>query len=104
MNLRIALIIPIAFCFSACATKRFGPDELHVVGVYEGGLPAGADDRPWWARCGDLSPERCHSVHAGQHAERTVTIGVGRIRNPVVLVLTSYEPELWVLHVVPGTK
>ena len=51
--------------------------EVHVVGVYEGAYPPGVRHR------------------AGFHPNGAVTVKVGGVKKPVVLVLTSYEPVVW---------
>ncbi len=53
------------------------PPEVHVVGVYEGTYPPGVQHR------------------AGFHPDGTVTIKVGEVQKPIILVLTSYEPVVW---------
>ena len=51
--------------------------EVHVVGVYEGTYPPGVQHM------------------AGFHPRGAVTVKVGDVKKPVILVLTSYEPVAW---------
>jgi hypothetical protein len=61
------------------------PAMVHVVGVYEG---------TYWnkARFGFRLPQ-----------QGTVTVKVGDVKGPVILVLTSYEPVLWQVEAPRGT-
>lgn len=56
--------------------KEFEP-EVHVIGVYEGTYPPGIGHGP------------------GFHPKGAVTVKVGDVQRPVILVLTSYEPVVW---------
>jgi hypothetical protein len=74
--------------------------ELHIVGAYEGALPNGQKEQPWWAKCGaDTSNPTamiaCHQQYAGQHTEKTITVTVSRSSTPKVLALLAYEPVKW---------
>jgi hypothetical protein len=51
--------------------------EVRVIGVYEGTYPPGVRHR------------------AGFHPNGAVTVKVGEVKTPVILVLTSYEPVVW---------
>jgi hypothetical protein len=81
--------------------------ELHVIGVYEGALPNGQNEPPWWARCladkgvpisNPPNPQiasDCHSKYASQRTEKTITITVTRPSVPIVLVLMASDPVKW---------
>ncbi len=74
--------------------------ELHAVGVYQGALPNGQQEQPWWAKCGaDKSNQQamiaCHQKYAGQHIEKTITVTVSSSSVPMILALMAYEPVKW---------
>jgi len=74
--------------------------ELHVIGVYEGALPNGQTEQPWWAKCTNTVDNKpsmieCHSKYAGQHTEKTITVTVSKSSAPMVLALMAYEPVKW---------
>jgi hypothetical protein len=87
---------------------------LHVIGVYQGALPASADKRPWWAQCqaakraaGDNAPIKPNECTAFQHQvreHRTVTVNVSDDASPIVLGLMAYEPVTWKIEVAPGVN
>lgn len=58
--------------------------EVRVVGVYEGAYPPGVG----------------HG--GGVHPTGTVTLKVGPVKKPVVLVLTAYEPVVWKIDAAKG--
>src|SRR4051812_45065955 len=58
--------------------------EVHVIGVYEGAYPAGV-----WHRF-------------GFHPNGRITVKVGEVKTPIVLVLTSYEPVVWKVEAPKG--
>ncbi|MDD2463356.1 MAG: hypothetical protein PHI97_05110 [Desulfobulbus sp.] len=73
--------------------------ELHIIGVYEGAPPAGAENKPWWANCTDqegqiIDKAACHRKYASQRVPREVTVYIHH-QTPVVLALMSYEPVIW---------
>lgn len=85
---------------------------LHVIGVYQGALPEGADKRAWWAQCqamkeangnsAPLSPAECQPfLHAGRE-QRTVTVNVSDDSSPIILGLMAYEPVTWHINAAPG--
>ena len=98
---------------TACTTTP----ALHVIGVYEGQTPHGADDRPWWAKCGygydeeeqqlDAVPELSFS-DCGDfdtlHPEKQIAVSVTDKSRPMVLALTAYERTLWVVSLQRGVK
>lgn len=51
--------------------------DVRVIGVYEGTYPTGVRHR------------------RGFHPNGAVTVKVGEVKRPVILVLTSYEPVVW---------
>lgn len=85
---------------------------LHVVGVYQGALPAGADQRPWWAQCeaaraasgkpGPLAPGECDAFLLAGRDQRTVTVNISDDSKPVILGLMAYEPVTWHIVLAPG--
>jgi hypothetical protein len=58
--------------------------EVQVIGVYEGAYPPGVQHR------------------AGFHPNGAVTIKVGAVKKPVILVFTSYEPVVWKVEAAKG--
>lgn len=81
--------------------------ELHAIGVYEGALPNGEEEKPWWSNCTGLSgdPEAamaCHQKYAAQHATRTITVYLNRTTSPMVIALMAYEPIRWKIVTRPG--
>ncbi|WP_374981367.1 hypothetical protein PSGK_10145 [Pseudomonas solani] len=90
-------------------TATFSSDtELHVIGVYEGALPEGEKEKPWWSNCTALSDEpaammACHSKYAGQRTTKTITVYVNRTSAPMVLALMAYEPVRWKIVARPAT-
>lgn len=83
--------------------------ELHVIGVYEGALPNGQTEKPWWANCPPEKDNRqlmleCHRKFAGQHTEKTIAVSVSRSSAPVVLALMAYEPVKWKILPTAGTN
>ncbi|MEW6765858.1 MAG: hypothetical protein AB1344_08755 [Pseudomonadota bacterium] len=82
--------------------------ELHLIGVYQGALPPGEDDRPWWAKCGDPSDQakmiECHAKHAGQHTTRLVEVTVRDTASPLALAFMAYEPTRWIIKKPPGVR
>jgi hypothetical protein len=89
-------------------TDTFSSDtELHVIGVYEGALPEGKTEKPWWSHCTGLSddPEAaiaCHQKYAGQHTTRTITVYLNKTTSPLVVALMAYEPIRWNIVTRPG--
>jgi hypothetical protein len=92
--------------------KTSSSAALHVIGVYQGALPEGADKRPWWAQCqamkeasgnsAPLSPTACQPfIHTGLE-QRTVTVNVSDDSSPVILGLMAYEPVSWQINTAPG--
>ncbi|MGQ3170778.1 MAG: hypothetical protein ACT6RZ_10770 [Methylophilus sp.] len=87
---------------------------LHVIGVYQGALPASADKRAWWAKCqaakraaGDhaaIKPNECGDFLSQPHVQRTVTVNISDDSSPVVLGLMSYEPATWQIELAPGVQ
>ena len=103
------------------APRRVGlppnvPLALHVVGVYEGTIPAGADKRPWWAKCNDErknnqfsadhSPpsSECHQKYAARNTETEVVVKVSDDSKPIVLGLTGYNKIHWKVSLGSGVK
>lgn len=89
------------------------PISLHVIGVYEGALPPGTDDRPWWAICKDGSTDKtiklderasreCFKKYAS--IEREIAVTVTDIGHPMVLALMSQEAGHWNLKLKDGVK
>jgi hypothetical protein len=81
--------------FSACPSPGLAPvskdaggnqpaPEVRVVGVYEGTYPPGVRHR------------------GGFHPPGAVTVKVGEVKKPVILVLTSYEPVVWKVEAPKG--
>lgn len=93
----------------ALPTATFSSDtELHVIGVYEGALPNGEKEKPWWSNCTGLSDDQaamlaCHSKYAGQRTTKTITVYVNRTSAPVVLALMAYESVRWKIVTRPTT-
>lgn len=87
---------------------------LHVIGVYEGQTPPSADDRPWWAKCGDNTKDgrpsapnpsiECHRNYAGTRAEKEVAVHVSDDSRPMVLALTAYDTTVWKVTLKEGVK
>lgn len=83
--------------------------ELHLLGVYEGSLPDGEADKPWWQNCTGLQDnssamKECHQKYAQRQSARRITVDVGQSAGPMVLVLMAYEPVIWKLSVSPGAR
>lgn len=83
--------------------------ELHVIGVYEGALPKGETEKPWWANCSSDKSDKqamidCHRKYAGIRTERTIEVSVTKSSAPIVLVLMSYNPVKWRITQAPGTN
>lgn len=101
--LQMITIILIGLAMSGCATTP----ALHVIGVYEGQVPSGIDDRPWWAKCSDDQKEKqtikgpqppsieCHQKYAGKHTEKEVVVNINDNSSPIVLALTAYDRTNW---------
>lgn len=73
--------------------------ELHMFGVYEGTLPDGVKETPWWDKCtdgnGTDAPSlECRQKYAGQREPRKVTVQLN-YDAPLVLALMAYEPVIW---------
>lgn len=87
---------------------------LHVIGVYQGVLPASADKRPWWAQCqaekraaGDhapIKPNECNEFLHQARENRSVIVNVSDDSSPIVLGLMSYEPVTWKIELAPGVN
>lgn len=89
---------------------------LHVVGVYEGKTPPGADDRPWWAKCdghpgvknlSELSRDaqlECHRKYAGEQSEKEVVVDISDSTRPIILALTAYDKTNWKVKLSPGVE
>lgn len=75
------------------ASRGEGP-EVHVVGLYEGELPAGLKRRP------GAPPPGQPAVHP----VGTAVVELHPTDRPVVLVLCAYEPVKWELRPVDGAK
>lgn len=107
----------ISFCLFVCAlllpATSLAVDPIRrptvlAVGVYQGRLPNGVVDVPWWTKCsGDPvnipRDEACFEQYA--HAmppERRVTVTVRPSDGPVTLVLMSYAPTRWNVRAVGG--
>ncbi len=58
--------------------------EVQVIGVYEGTVPPGIQRA------------------AGVHPPGSVTVKVGDVKKPIILVLMSYEPVLWYVEAPKG--
>ncbi|MFA9203873.1 MAG: hypothetical protein ACEQSD_07735, partial [Flavobacteriales bacterium] len=78
--------------------------EVHVVGVYE------ADDgetEPWWAGCGHTESE---SLVCFEEMKRKKSLGgsveviVDYPNQPIVLILTAYDPVEWNIKITARTK
>lgn len=78
--------------------------EVHMIGVYE------ADDgetEPWWAGCGHTESE---SLACFEEMKRKKSLGgpvevtVDYPNQPVVLILTAYDPVQWNIKITPSTK
>lgn len=83
--------------------------EVHVIGVYQGALPNGQNEEPWWAKCTAFKDDssamaECHSKYANQRTTKSISVDVSRSNTPIVLVLMSYEPVLWKLSVSPRSR
>lgn len=81
--------------------------ELHVIGVHEGALPNGEQEKPWWSHCTGLSADttaamECHQKYAGQRTTRTVTVYLNRTTAPIVVALMAYNPIRWKIVTRPG--
>lgn len=81
--------------------------ELHAIGVYEGALPDGETEKPWWSHCTALTNDRqamqeCQQKYAGAHKQKSVTVHLARSGVPIVLALMAYEPVLWKIAKGPG--
>lgn len=82
--------------------KDLGDDvKVHVIGVYEGEVPEGVDDSPWWSNCvGDLAgadnATECHRRFASlPNPEGVIDVDLSYEKKSVLLVLMSYDPVLW---------
>lgn len=85
---------------------------LHVIGVYEGALPAMADRRPWWGDCQSLTPlaaerqpsamQDCRAKISGYQEPRSVTVNISDDSSPIILGLMAYESVVWKVHAGPG--
>lgn len=90
-------------------TSPYSPGtELHVVGVYEGALPNGAREAPWWSNCIGLEGDSatmsaCHAKYAGQRTTKTITVYLNRTSTPVVLALLAYDSVRWKIVTGPQT-
>jgi len=83
--------------------------KLHLIGVYQGAVPDGEAEKPWWSNCTGLQENQaammeCHRKHAGKHTMRTITVDVPRSDGPVALVLMAYEPVKWKISAVSGSQ
>lgn len=75
-----------------------------MIGVYQGVLPDGQKEQPWWTKCvafqdNSSAMAECHGKYAGLRTTKTISVDVSRSSAPMVLVLMSYEPVLWKLLV-----
>ncbi|MFQ6334114.1 hypothetical protein [Methylophilus sp. 3sh_L] len=85
---------------------------LHVIGVYQGVLPASADQRPWWEQCqadraasgkrGPVTPGECDAFLRTGRDQRTVTVNISDDSKPIILGLMAYEPVTWHIVRAPG--
>ncbi|MBI2277830.1 MAG: hypothetical protein HYU74_10800 [Dechloromonas sp.] len=83
--------------------------EVHMIGVYQGALPNGQKEQPWWAKCTAFKDDstamaECHSKYAGQRTTKSISVEVNRSGAPMVLVLMSYDPVLWKLSVTSRSR
>ncbi|ACV35048.1 hypothetical protein [Accumulibacter sp.] len=83
--------------------------EVHMIGVYQGALPNGQKEQPWWAKCMAFKDDstamaECHSKYAGLRSTRSISVEVSRSPAPMVLVLMSYDPVLWRISVNPRSR
>jgi len=83
--------------------------EVHMIGVYQGALPNGQKEQPWWAKCTAFKDDstamaECHSKYASQRTTKSISVEVSRSTAPMVLVLMSYDPVLWKLSVTPSSR
>ncbi|XP_019647352.1 PREDICTED: uncharacterized protein LOC109487734 [Branchiostoma belcheri] len=69
----------------SCVADDNGQYEVHVLGVYEGVGPTGMFD---------FGHDPTHTFAP----EMDVFVSAGQVSKPLVLVLSSYEPVNWVLH------
>lgn len=78
--------------------------EVHMIGAYQGALPNGQQEQPWWSKCTAFKEDstamaECHSKYAGLRTTKSISVEVSRSNAPMVLVLMSHDPTLWKLSV-----
>lgn len=108
---------------AAAPAQAVQPAVLHVIGVYEGSLPASADQRPWWAQCdkgqraddkgaatsppgatqSTRSPD-CMPPSSASGPTRTVQVTVSDGSQPIVLGLMAYDRVHWLVQLAPDVK
>ncbi|MDH3359914.1 MAG: hypothetical protein OEL55_03500, partial [Desulfobulbaceae bacterium] len=99
---RLALIILLSLITTGCATTPV----LHVIGVYEGQTPAGADDRPWWAKSHNSTDPSVDNRRESskKRAEKEISVEISDDTKPIILALTAYDKTLWKVSLKEGVK
>ncbi|MCB0405965.1 MAG: hypothetical protein KDD51_14380 [Bdellovibrionales bacterium] len=79
--------------------------DLHMIGVEQGRVLPGEDDRPWWGQCQDKGYDKtqCHEKLAGTRPQTAVEVVVGPFEKPAILALVAQDKVRWDLKLENAT-
>lgn len=93
---------PAAPPVALASTLNLSADTIiHTIGVYEAGDPPEA--KPWWQNCGNApnqpSDLECFEKMKADDRNKSIKVNIETSNQPIVLVLTAYDPVRWQINV-----